>query len=296
MPRTKKVTEPTEPVKRTRKVASPVMNQNEYSRQPALQSSQLLITALVAVLAFATGYLVSQVKTLSSGKVLSANQQAQPSQTAQQQADVKVSMDQVRKLVSSQKLTFGDKNSKLTFVEFSDPSCPYCHVAGGKNPELANQANFKYKDQGGTYIPPVAEMKKLLDAGKASFTMVYTNGHGNGIIGAQALYCANEKGKFWEAHDLLLSNNGYNLLNNDVKNDKANDQKIVDFLADAVDPTFMKDCLDTEKYKDQLTKDESEARTFGVSGTPHFLVNNTPYKGAYSYSDMESTVKTALEK
>jgi protein-disulfide isomerase len=203
-------------------------------------------------------------------------------------------MDQIKKLFNSQKLVFGDKNAKVLFTEFSDPSCPYCHIAAGKNPELSQQANFQYKDQGGTYVPPVTEMRNLVDQGKAGYALVYFPGHGNGQLGQEALYCAQEKGKFWDVHDLLMTNDGYNLLNNDVKNDKANSQKLVDFLANAVDPVFLKDCIDSEKYKAQLSKDTTLAQSFGVQGTPGFFVNSTAFNGAYSFTDMESAVKTAL--
>ena len=52
---------------------------------------------------------------------------------------------------------FGKKDSKILFVEFSDPSCPFCHVAAGKNPELNKQAGaqFTMEKDGGTYVPPV---------------------------------------------------------------------------------------------------------------------------------------------
>lgn len=285
------------PVRRTKAVESPKAEMNDQpsylnSKQTSNQNTNLVILILVAVLSFAVGYLFSQVRTLAGNKSTTTTTQVQPS-TAQQ-PDVKVTMDQVKKLFDSQKLAFGDKNSKVLFVEFSDPSCPYCHIAGGQNPELAQQANFAYKDQGGSYVPPVTEMRKLVDAGKAGYVQIYTNGHGNGEVGAQALYCAQEKGAFWAAHDLLMSNAGYNLLNNEVKNDKANDQKVADFLASVVDPSFMKDCLDSEKYRPQLTKDQTTAGEFGVNGTPHFLINTVAYRGAYSYTDMQSTVNSAL--
>jgi protein-disulfide isomerase len=290
MPTTKRTTKPVRKIS-TASTAPQLSEQAYYPRTAPMQTTTLVIIALVAILSFATGYLFSQVRTLASNKTTPTTT---TQQTAQAQPDVKITMDQVKGLFNSQKLVFGDKNSKLLFVEFSDPSCPFCHVAGGKNPEVAKQTNLTYKDDGGTYVPPITEIRKLVDAGQAGYVQVYTNGHGNGEVGAQALYCANEKGAFWQAHDLLMSNDGYSLLNNDVQNNIANDQKVVDFLANIVDPSFMKDCLDSQKYKDQLSKDQATANQFGVTGTPHFLVNTTAYRGAYSYTDMESTVKAAL--
>src|SRR5690606_8342405 len=98
---------------------------------------------------------------------------------------------------------------------------PYCHIAAGKNGELNKSAGaqFTLVADGGSYIAPVPEFRKLVDEGKAAYTYVYTNGHGNGRVAAQALYCANEQGKFWEVHDLLFSATGYSIINDTVKND-----------------------------------------------------------------------------
>jgi protein-disulfide isomerase len=138
-------------------------------------------------------------------------------------------------------------------------------------------------------------MKKLLDSGKASFVYIYFPGHGNGEMGAKALYCAYEKGKFWEVHNLLMSSNGYNLMNNDIKNDKSQSGKLADFLKSAIDSSFMKSCLDSGKYDNQLTTDINIAQSLGVQGTPGFFINTTPYPGAYSYKDMQTTVDAALK-
>lgn len=210
---------------------------------------------------------------------------------------VTVTKDQIVALFNdSTNMRFGDASKKVLFAEFSDPSCPYCHIAAGKDGELNKSAgsSFTLVADGGTYVAPVVEFKKLVDAGQASYVWKYTNGHGNGEMGAKALYCANEQGKFWAVHDLLFSNAGYNLLNNTVKNDKAQSGALSDFLASAVDKNFMKSCLDSGKYDSRLTTDQSEGSALGVSGTPGFFINETNFAGAYSYNDMKSVVDTAL--
>lgn len=207
-----------------------------------------------------------------------------------------VTQDQIKGLFTSSNIYFGNPDSKVLFVEFSDPSCPYCHIAAGKDPELNAQAGtqFQLVSQGGTYVAPVIEMKKLVDEGKAAYAWVYTTGHGAGELGAQAFYCANEKGKFWEAHDILMSQTGYDKLNNTIKNDKANSGALADLLKPAVDPTFMKSCLESGKYASKISEGNSLAAQFGVSGTPGFFVNNVNFAGAYSYTDMQTTVSQFL--
>lgn len=218
-------------------------------------------------------------------------------QAAVPEAAKPVTIDQVKALFTDKNLAFGKKDSKVLFVEFSDPSCPYCHVAAGKNPNLNKQAGaqFTMAKDGGSYLPPVPEMKKMVDSGKAAFVWIYANGHGNGELGTKAMYCAKEKGKFWEVHDLLMSEAGYKLMNEQVKNDVAKAGEMADFLKSAVKAGDMQSCLESGKYDDRIASDMAIAQQFGFKGTPSFFVNTTNFGGAYSYKDMVSAVEKALE-
>ncbi|MFZ1654373.1 MAG: DsbA family protein [Candidatus Moraniibacteriota bacterium] len=219
---------------------------------------------------------------------------AQP--TAAQPAAA-VTLDQVKALFTSKNLAFGNKESKVLFVEFSDPSCPFCHVAAGKNPSLNKQVGgqFVMVKEGGTYIAPVPEMKKLVDAGKAGFVWLYANGHGNGEMATKALYCAHEKGKFWEVHDLLMNETGYSLLNDDVKNDIAKAGTLANFLKSAVSVGEMQACLESGKYDNRIVDDMAVAQQFGFRGTPSFFINQTNFAGAVSFKEMQSTVDKLLK-
>lgn len=208
----------------------------------------------------------------------------------------KVTQEQLKSLFNSNNITFGSADSKVLFVEFSDPSCPYCHVAAGKNGALNKKvgAQFTLVADGGTYVAPVVEMRKLVESGQAAYTWIYTNGHGNGEMGTKALYCAKELGKYWEAHDLLYSEAGYAIINDNVKNDTSKSGVLADFLSSAVDSGAMKSCLDGGKYNSRIVDDQTTAATFGAQGTPNFFVNTTNYAGAYNFNDMKKTVDAAL--
>lgn len=265
-------------------------------------NSELLSKALpalyvgVVLLAFGFGVLWQRVDTLQKGGV--ATTQVTTNDQTAQATPVPVTMDQIKALFSEDLIKFGDANKKLLFVAVEDPSCPYCHVATGLSPELNAQfgPQFKLVSDGGTYVAPVEEMRKLVDKGEASLVYIYTPGHGNGEMGQKALYCAYEKGKFWQAHDLLYASKGYDLQNTTVLNDKSKSQLVADFLKSVVDPTFMKSCLDSGKYDARLTSDSQIAASLSVYGTPGFFVNTTRFAGAYSYKDMESAVNQALGK
>lgn len=264
------------------------------------------ILLLVSIgMAFAVGVLWQKVQGLEKGKTGSTTTTTNTAgdttvTTANQQPQL--TKQQLQDLFKEDVIKFGKENSKVILTMVSDVSCPYCHVASGKDPELNRQLDessqgrtqFKLNTDGGTYIAPVVEFKKLVDQGKAAFVYIYSPGHGNGELGAQALYCAFEKGKFWQAHDLLMNNKGYNLINNDVKNDKAKSGTLADFLASAVDKNFMKECLESGKYAERVKKDVTLAQSIGAQGTPFFAVNEKAFPGAYSYDAMKATVDAAL--
>lgn len=123
--------------------------------------------------------------------------------------------DQIKDAFVKSVIRFGEDSKNVIFLEFSDPSCPYCSIASGLNGELNIQAGdrFKLVKDGGSYIAPVVEMRKLVESGEASYALLYRNGHNNGENAMKALYCAFEQGKFWQAHDMLMNGEGYKLIN-----------------------------------------------------------------------------------
>lgn len=259
------------------------------------KAGPLMMVAIVAM-AFGLGYFYNKsqtpVPTPAPLQQQAGAQQAEPTAAP-------VTILTIKSLFANNDLIhFGTADQKLLLVEISDPSCPYCSIASGKNSALNKSAGggrFTLVADGGTYVAPVPEMKKLVEAGKAGFVWIFSPGHGNGEMGTKALFCANEKGKFWDVHDLLMNEKGYDLLNNTVKNDKTQSQTLANFLAPAVDASFMKSCLDSGKYEDRITKDPQVAASLGVRGTPGFFINTTNFAGAYSWNDMKRAAETALK-
>ncbi|MFA5026156.1 MAG: DsbA family protein [Candidatus Shapirobacteria bacterium] len=257
-------------------------------------SKETIIVLTLVIAAFFGGYYFSN----SQNK--NAPTQANTPTTVQQQAPqatTTVNIDQVKALFTDKNIVFGDKNSKLLFVVVSDPSCPYCHVASGKNSALNKQmgAQFLLKADGGTYVAPEVEIKKLVDSGKAAMVWFYANGHGSGELATEALYCANESGKFWQVHDKLMSAEGYDLMNKTIGADKTKTGVMADFLKNEFDTKAMKSCLDSGKYTNRLAEDMAVAQQIGFEGTPYFLVNTVRFVGAYSFSEMQSAVDEALK-
>lgn len=255
-----------------------------------------VIIVLIAVVAFLAGRFSSNFELVNKAKTTTGNTTATPTTTAAKPAQ-NVTLDQVKGLFKQGNIFFGDTSKKVLFAEVSDPSCPYCQVAAGKNPKLNAQIGdrFKLVSDGGTYVAPVPEMRKLVESGKAGYVWVYYPGHGNGEMAMKALYCAFDEGKFWQVHDKLNTAEGYDLINNQVKNDKTKADLLVNFLKSAMDSTKLSECLTSGKYDSRPTDDSAVGKALGVSGTPMFIVNTSVFAGAYSYKDMESVVTGFLK-
>lgn len=267
-------------------------------------ADKLLPAILVVMvgLSIGVGALWMKVENLKSGQALGATAGTAQASTA---PAPKVDIATVKDLWNKNLLTFGKADAKVLFVEVLDPSCPYCHIAGGYDAPLNKGAGFALVSDGGTYVAPVPEMEKLVKDGKASMSIIYYPGHGDGEMAMKALYCANEKGKFWEAHALLMSDKGYQIENGVdasnqpitgviVKNDKTKSGALATFLKSAVDSTFMKSCLDSGKYDQRLADDMTIAKSLNIAGTPGFFVNDSSFPGAYSWNDMKPIVDKAI--
>lgn len=276
--------------------------------------TKILLPVLI-VLLVASSFLIGVLWTKLSYAQKAVQTTATPStaNAAQQPVGPTITLDQVKALFAKDVIKFGDGNRKILFVEVADPSCPYCHVVAGKDPEISKQtgARFQYASDGGSYVPPVVEMKKLVDEGRASFVFIYYPGHSNGEAAATALYCANEQGKFWPVHDKLMTFAGYNLINgtklkyNPSAVDTGNGYKAVtaidlsnmaNFLSDAgIDAKKLSSCLSSKKYVQRLAEEANLAISMGVQGTPGFFVNTSLFAGAYSWNDMKPVVDAALK-
>lgn len=295
---TKTVKTKTAKTKTVTKVVAPVKEQHAITDGVVPEKKNVLIPILVGaviVAAFAVGYLYGRLSVYESGKAGTTPTKQQQAQTATPEPASAVTLDMIKGLFAdSSNISFGDASKKILFVEFSDPSCPYCHIAAGKNADLLT-GRFATKAQGGSYVPPIPEMKKLVDQGKAGYVWLYSFGHGNGELATQALYCAKEQNKFWEAHDLLMSSAGYTLMNETIKSDLTKIDPLVSFLSKGVDGAQLKTCLQSKKYAGRVAADQQKGEAFGINGTPGFFINAKAFAGAYSFTDMQSAVDAALK-
>ena len=142
----------------------------------------------------------------------------------------------------------GDKNARLTLVEFSEFQCPFCgrHVRE-------------------TY--PQLE-KDYIQTGKVKYffrDLPLESIHKNAFKASEAAHCAGEQGKFWEMHDRLFANQ--NALEPAMLTGHA--------LAVGVDTKKFQACLDNGKYAAEIRKGIAEANKYGITGTPTSVIGLT---------------------
>lgn len=251
--------------------------------------TQYLMVILLVAGAYFLGVYKTRSEMLEKGV---GNTVAQVGQGAQQPAQpTSIDIEQIKDKFDGKHITFGKKDADLIFTEVSDPSCPFCHMAAGLNKELASTSTqFKLVEDGGTYVAPVKEIKKMVEDGKASFLFLYSNGHGNGELATQALYCAYEQDKFWEAHDILMTNAGYEMINDVVKNDVSKSSQLVALVEKVLDAKKLQSCLDSGTYAKQPAEDQAFVQSLGFGATPTFFVNDKVVEGAQPWSAFEPLI------
>jgi protein-disulfide isomerase len=149
----------------------------------------------------------------------------------------------------------GDKNAPVTLVEFSDYECPFCK---------------KYFEE--TY----SQIKKdYIDSGKVKlvFRDLPLSFHDPmATTEAIAANCAREQGgdgAYFSFHDEMFkktTSNGNGLTKDDLYAFAS---------SHGLNSGNFKTCLDTEKFKDEVQKDLSDATSYGANATPTFYVGKS---------------------
>ncbi len=162
---------------------------------------------------------------------------------------------------------FGDKDAKVTIVEFSDFQCPFC----AKGADLLKQIKQKYG-------------KKVRVAFK-NFPLPF---HNHAEAAAVAGLCANEQSAeaFWKLHDEMFANQ--ESLSGDGLKGLA---KKVGLKADAFEK-----CLSENKYLSQVKADMDEGRKIGVKSTPTFFINGQLVNGAQPMAVFTEIIDEELAK
>jgi len=167
-------------------------------------------------------------------------------------------------LVKKDSHVLGNRDAKVTIVEFSDFKCPACVSAH----LVIKQIIAKYGD-------------KILFVYR-HFPIVTADQHA--LKAAEAAEAADEQGKFWEYHDILYANQE-NLEESDLK-------KYAKRLG--LDMDKFEKALSSGKFKDKVTRDMDDGVKLGVRGTPTFFINGERYQGGLSLDQFKSKIDSKL--
>jgi len=143
---------------------------------------------------------------------------------------------------------FGSDSASITIVEFGDYQCPQCDKW------------FK------TIRPDIEE--QYINSGKAKLYFVDLAFFGpDSTKAAEATYCADDQGKYWEFHNILYSNQ------QGINDGWANPDNLKSFASQLnLNKDLFDSCLDSDKYQQRVEKNVLEAKRNGASATPTFII------------------------
>ena len=169
----------------------------------------------------------------------------------------------------------GSPDAKVLMIEFGDYQCPSCRMF--------------WKD-----VEPRLK-KDYIDTGKLKLVFrdfPLTQIHPEAMLAAMAVDCAGEQNKYWEYHDKVFREQ-YNK-GDDIIRFKAVDLK--KWAKDTkLDPAKFDQCLDSEKYKNEVLKDRMDGEAAGVQGTPTFFINGRVLGGAQQYPEYKKLIDDLLK-
>jgi protein-disulfide isomerase len=183
---------------------------------------------------------------------------------------------EIVKPVSENIKPLGNKDADITFIEFADYRCPFCH---------------KFHEE--TFDKLVTN---FINTGKANYLfkdfVVNDRGEYKGSMqAAVASHCAAEQGKYWEYLKEVFKNfqpEPQEWINLDSLIKFANNIQIQDIGK-------FKSCVESNKYQNQIQESGSLAKQLGITGTPSFVVLKndkieTVFPGAVPYEYFEKTL------
>jgi protein-disulfide isomerase len=150
--------------------------------------------------------------------------------------------------VSVAKLPYlGKTDAPLTLVMFTDYQCPFC-------------SRFETQT-----LPEIK--RQYIDTGKLRFVVrdLPLPFHPNAPKAAEATYCGEEQGKYWELREKLV-NNG----------DKLDAKQLPEYAKQVgLDVGKFTACLDSGRHAEKVKASAAVAGTIGISGTPSFVVGRS---------------------
>jgi len=142
----------------------------------------------------------------------------------------------------------GSLDTSVTIIEFGDYQCPKCDQwFKNEKPAVTND---------------------LIETNKAKLYFVDLAFLGeDSVKAAEATYCADDQGKYWDYHASLYNNQG------GIQSGWASTDALKQFASDiGLDREQFDSCLDSGKHSDRISYNTQVATSNGVEATPTFFI------------------------
>ena len=167
----------------------------------------------------------------------------------------------------------GSADAQITIVEFGDYQCEACY--------------HWFHNTRDTLID------NYIETGKAKLIFVDLPFIGqDSRIAAQASYCAEDQGKYWEYHEILY-------IFQEGENSGWADRDRLNSFAFSLDMNMdeFNDCMDYSKYAKRVQANYDQAVKNGVQGTPTFIIisqdgTTEKFAGPQPYSVFAATIES----
>lgn len=174
-------------------------------------------------------------------------------------------------IISSSDRVLGNKDAKVTLVEYSDFQCPAC----------------------GAYYPIVKQLN-LEFAGRIQFVYRHfplTQIHANANLAALSAEAAGKQNKFWEMHDIIFENQSK------WSGEKNAKDLFVEYAQKLnLDVEKFKNDLDSDEVQEKVANDYQSGIRLGVNATPTFFLNGTKLQNPASYEAFKKLLEEAISK
>jgi protein-disulfide isomerase len=158
----------------------------------------------------------------------------------------------------------GPENAPVTIVEFGDFQCTFC-AQGARG------------------------LRRLMTMYPGQVRWVFKHYplqlvHRRAALAHEAAIAAQEQGKFWEMHELIMANQT-----------RVSHTDLYGYAEQiGLDMAAFKEALETRKYRPRVIRDMQEARGLRVAVTPTYFVNGTRYIGGRSANGFRLIVEPII--
>ncbi len=238
--------------------------------------NRYLTTSLLVAAAFIIGMLVTEVRYLKKGAPVQAGANDQAAAQATPPPMEIWTEDQLKKVipVTDADNIRGNKDAKLTLIEYSDFECPYCQ----------------------RFVSTLDQIQKEFgDQVRIVFRHYPLSFHPFAQKAAEASECAAKQGGdevFWKFHDLYYERTTAN-------GSGFPQEKLADLAAEAgaKDKGAFQKCLDSDEMAQKVKDQLDSGAAVGIQGTPGTIVITKDGKGGFISGALPlELIKPELEK